>query len=46
MLNLPNAETAIFEEFIKNYLYEAESVLKVHLYLLDFGTCVLCLLFR
>jgi hypothetical protein len=31
---------AIFEEFIKNYLYKAESVLKIHLYLLDFGTCV------
>jgi hypothetical protein len=24
----------------KNYLYKAESVLKIHLYLLDFGTCV------
>jgi hypothetical protein len=31
---------AIFEEFIKNYLYKVESVLKIHLYLLDFGTCV------
>jgi hypothetical protein len=30
----------IFEEFIKNYLYKAESVLKTHPYLLDFGTCV------
>jgi hypothetical protein len=33
-------ETIIFEEFIKNYVYKAESVLKVHLYLLDFGTFV------
>jgi hypothetical protein len=31
---------AIFEEFIKNYLYKVESVLKIHLYLLHFGTCV------
>jgi hypothetical protein len=31
---------AILEEFIKNYLYKAESVFKIHLYLLDFGTCV------
>jgi hypothetical protein len=31
---------AIFEEFMQNYLYTAESVLKIHLYLLDFGTCV------
>jgi hypothetical protein len=31
---------AIFEEFIKKYLYKAESVLKIHLYLSDFGTCV------
>jgi hypothetical protein len=30
----------IFEEFVKNYLYKAENVLKIHLYLLDFGTCV------
>jgi hypothetical protein len=30
-------ETAIFEEFIKKYLYEAKSVLKVHLYLLGAG---------
>jgi hypothetical protein len=30
----------IVEEFIKNYLYKAESILKIHLYLLDFGTCV------
>jgi hypothetical protein len=30
----------IFEEFIKNDLYKAESVLKIRLYLLDFGTCV------
>jgi hypothetical protein len=31
MRNLPNAEqTAIFEEFIKNYLYKAESVLKIN----------------
>jgi hypothetical protein len=33
-------EKAIFEELIKNYLYNVESVLKIHLYLLDFGTCV------
>jgi hypothetical protein len=33
-------QKAIFEEFIKNDLYKAESVLKTHLYLLDFGTCV------
>jgi hypothetical protein len=31
---------AIFEEFIENYLYEAEGALKIHVYLLDFGTCV------
>jgi hypothetical protein len=37
---LYNAERSIYEEFIKNYLYKAESVLKMHLYLLDFGTCV------
>jgi hypothetical protein len=28
------------EEFIKNCLYKAESVLKIHPHLLDFGTCV------
>jgi hypothetical protein len=33
-------QKAIFEEFIKNYLYKAESVLKINLYLLHFGTCV------
>jgi hypothetical protein len=38
---------ALFEEFIKNYLYKVEIVLKVHIYLLDFGTCVaLIVLFR
>jgi hypothetical protein len=31
---------ALFEEFIRNYWYKAESVLKIHLYLLNFGTCV------
>jgi hypothetical protein len=31
---------AMLEEFITNYLYKAESVLKLQLYLLDFGTCV------
>jgi hypothetical protein len=31
---------AVFEKFIKNCLYIAESVLKIPLYLLDFGTCV------
>jgi hypothetical protein len=31
---------AIFEEFIQDYLYKAESDLKIHIYLLDFGTCV------
>jgi hypothetical protein len=30
----------IFEEFIENYFYKAESVLKIHLYLLQFSTCV------
>jgi hypothetical protein len=40
MWNVPNGETAIFEEFIKNYLYKVESVLKIRLDLLDFGTCV------
>jgi hypothetical protein len=33
-------QKTIFEEFIKNDLYTKESVLKIHLYLLDFGTCV------
>jgi hypothetical protein len=36
---------AIFEEFIKNYLYKAESDLKINLYLLDVGILLL-LLFR
>jgi hypothetical protein len=27
----------IFQECIKNYLYKTESVLKIHLYLLNFG---------
>jgi hypothetical protein len=31
---------AIFQEFTKNNLYKVESVLKIHPYLLDFGTCV------
>jgi hypothetical protein len=37
---LYNAETEMFEKVIKNYLYKAESVLKIHLHLLDFGTFV------
>jgi hypothetical protein len=31
---------AIFEEFIKNYMNKVESILKIQLYVLDFGTCV------
>jgi hypothetical protein len=31
---------AIFEKIIKNYIYKEKSVLKIHPYLLDFGTCV------
>jgi hypothetical protein len=30
----------IFEAFIKNYLYKAESLLKIHLQFLNFGTSV------
>jgi hypothetical protein len=30
----------IFEEFIKKYLDKAESVLRIHRYLLEFDTCV------
>jgi hypothetical protein len=41
MRHLPNVEReAIFEEFVANYLYKMESVKKIHLYLLGFGTCV------
>jgi hypothetical protein len=41
MRNLSNAEReSSVWKCIKNYLYKAESVLKMHLDLLDFGTCV------
>jgi hypothetical protein len=44
---LYNAESAqrrngkqYLKTLLKKYLYKAESVLKIHLYLLDFGTSV------
>jgi hypothetical protein len=36
-------QKTIFEKFIKNSLYKAERVLKLHLYLLDFGIVLLLL---
>jgi hypothetical protein len=34
-------QKALFEESIKNYLYKAESILKIHLYLLDVPNMVI-----